>query len=457
MNTSLKKFTGLFLAVLMLLSVISVGASAADTGANASGAGSSFKFTDNQNWGTVYMHAWTSDSDLTTWPGEALTEKETNSLGETVFTVNVPDGAVGVVLNNDNGSQTTDIDNFSVKGYYTDSKKTDAEGKLIPIAWPDDGGSDDDGNDDPPEIGTLTAYLNPGDFSGYEWYAWSWNFGGPKGQWYTGTAEGSYIKFTDLCDTVIFAAFPEGNGTPDSDWTGKVGQTGDEGTVDGQLFSVTSGEDGVDTYGNPITSFSGTWEEFGGDITTEPTTDAPTDEPTGNTTDAPTDAPTNAPTDAPTGTPAENPTDAPETTPQKPGLVIPTDAPAADENENLYISAKSNLNTTGVKVKTSKNFVTVTYTLTTPAAIDDIQASVLYDSSKIELSNTYNNASSLFPVAKDTAYNLNAGVGEMSFNFSGTNGKYDFTKSGVLVNLVFAKKSGATGTAYVYGLRIPQR
>ena len=96
--------------------------------------GSSFKFTDNQKWGTVYVHAWNDSEALTTWPGDVMTEKTTNDFGEEVFTIYVPDGAIGVVLSNGNGDQTVDINDFSQEGYYTKGDR-DSSGNLYVTAW----------------------------------------------------------------------------------------------------------------------------------------------------------------------------------------------------------------------------------------------------------------------------------------------------------------------------------
>ena len=97
--------------------------------------GNTFKFTDNQKWGTVYVYVFGENGPMTgEWPGYACSDSETNGLGETVFTITVPAGAQGIVLSNGNGAQTTDITDFSAEGYYTDGTK-DGE-KFIAIPWP---------------------------------------------------------------------------------------------------------------------------------------------------------------------------------------------------------------------------------------------------------------------------------------------------------------------------------
>lgn len=128
---------------------------------------------------------------------------------------------------------------------------------------------------------------------------------------------------------------------------------------------------------------------------------------------------------------------------------VPTEPTEPDEDQYLYVSAKSNLNTTGVKVKSLGDKVTVTYTLS-GTALDDCQGKLTYDSTKLSLNSTYNTQDSMFPVATDAIYNLNAGNGKVLFNFSGVNNKYDFTTGKTLVSLVFDKVGNSVGTASVY-------
>ncbi|MCH5298892.1 MAG: starch-binding protein, partial [Ruminococcus sp.] len=107
-----------------------------------SGSSSSFKFTNNRGWSKVYAYFFDESGDLaTSWPGDLVTKFETNSLGETVYTINVPKGATGCVINNGSGEQTTDITDFSVEGYYTDGS-TNSAGHYIAIPWPGEGGGD---------------------------------------------------------------------------------------------------------------------------------------------------------------------------------------------------------------------------------------------------------------------------------------------------------------------------
>ena len=146
MKTSFKKLTAVFLAVLMVMSVFSVMAVfAADTGKTETGA-STFKFTDNQGWGSVYVYCWDENGTGIggEWPGVLGRDAEVNGFGETFFTIDVPDGAVGCVVNNGNGAQTSDITDFSVEGYYTDGTKND-KGHFNVIPWPGGSGGGEQG------------------------------------------------------------------------------------------------------------------------------------------------------------------------------------------------------------------------------------------------------------------------------------------------------------------------
>ncbi len=61
----------------------------------------------------------------------AQAETVTNDYGETQFRCYVPEGAVGVILNNGNGAQTEDITDFSHTGYWMDGTKNDAGHYLV--------------------------------------------------------------------------------------------------------------------------------------------------------------------------------------------------------------------------------------------------------------------------------------------------------------------------------------
>ena len=99
--------------------------------------GSSFKFTNNQDWSDVYAFAWNANTDplLGEWPGTQIQWAYNNESNQGVYIINVPDGAVGIVVNNATGSQTVDITDFAQEGYYTDGSK-DGSGYYYVTPWP---------------------------------------------------------------------------------------------------------------------------------------------------------------------------------------------------------------------------------------------------------------------------------------------------------------------------------
>ncbi|MER2081219.1 MAG: starch-binding protein, partial [Ruminococcus sp.] len=133
-------------------------------------AGPSFKFTDNRGWGTVYMHAWNDGGALTQWPGDVMSEKTTNDMGETVFTIHVPNGATGVVLSNGNGDQTVNITDFSQEGYYTKGYR-DGEGHLYVTSWSEPSGP------------SAKKILFTCGWGSCFLYSWNDSDGKPSGEW----------------------------------------------------------------------------------------------------------------------------------------------------------------------------------------------------------------------------------------------------------------------------------
>jgi hypothetical protein len=274
-----------------------------------------------------------------------------------------------------------------------------------------------------------TVYLSvpdPGDGSESDYYAWTWSTTDAGSAHLLSIGDSGYYEIQLEPGTgIVFVRMPAG--TPfnggEEDWNNKWNQSEDT-AYDGSNNLCTLSW--ASEYGGKMPATWSYYEEEEDDFlptsTTQPTT-------------------TELPTQTVTTTPA---TTAPVTT--APDTTEPTEN---DENVNLYVSAKSNLDTTGAKVKVNGDTVTVTYTLNS-VALDDGQATITYDSTKLSLSESNNTASSMFPVVTDAVYNLNAGTGKAMFNFSGTNGKYDFTGGKTLVQLVFNKVANAVGTASVY-------
>ncbi len=99
-----------------------------------------FKFTNTLNWKEVYLYAWNENGNVTAaWPGNKLTDFELNPYGEEVYTIKVPVGAKGIIINSSEG-QTDDITEFYPKGGYYLSDNAiirNAEGATVyvPLKW----------------------------------------------------------------------------------------------------------------------------------------------------------------------------------------------------------------------------------------------------------------------------------------------------------------------------------
>lgn len=80
------------------------------------------KFTNNNNWSTVNFYAWNSNGEplCGDWPGTALTNPSQNELYQDLYTVVIPEGAVGIIFNGD-GAQTVDITDFNHEGYWVET------------------------------------------------------------------------------------------------------------------------------------------------------------------------------------------------------------------------------------------------------------------------------------------------------------------------------------------------
>jgi hypothetical protein len=61
---------------------------------------STIYFTDNKEWGEVYIHCWTAKGDVTEWPGAKMEFAFVNGEGENVFKYELPSNAIGMVFTN---------------------------------------------------------------------------------------------------------------------------------------------------------------------------------------------------------------------------------------------------------------------------------------------------------------------------------------------------------------------
>ncbi len=67
-------------------------------------------FANSRNWsGNIYCYYWSdSNTNMTTWPGEAMTYSSTNGSGQKIYTFDVPENA-GYLIFSNSSSQTVDI------------------------------------------------------------------------------------------------------------------------------------------------------------------------------------------------------------------------------------------------------------------------------------------------------------------------------------------------------------
>ena len=81
---------------------------------------SSKKILFTCNWGTCNVYSWNDDGGKPSgeWPGSQVTETTTNDMGEKQFVAYIPADATHIIFNDGNGTQTVNINNLNVTGYY---------------------------------------------------------------------------------------------------------------------------------------------------------------------------------------------------------------------------------------------------------------------------------------------------------------------------------------------------
>ena len=97
------------------------------------------KFTDNKNWGNVYVYAWNSETGETNaqWPGAVMSYQSTNSYGQTVYKAELNTKFDMVIFTTASGSpQTQDIVwDYTANGYWiTEQKAKNSMGVEVCIA-----------------------------------------------------------------------------------------------------------------------------------------------------------------------------------------------------------------------------------------------------------------------------------------------------------------------------------
>lgn len=98
--------------------------------------GNTMLFTNTKGWSAVKVHAWNGEGNLTEWPGVDAPYYGKNSNNEDQYVIAVPAGATGIVINNGNGQQSSDITDFNKEGYYLSGDVYDSN-KYWADSWGD--------------------------------------------------------------------------------------------------------------------------------------------------------------------------------------------------------------------------------------------------------------------------------------------------------------------------------
>ena len=171
----------------------------------------SFLLTDNFGWGTAYVYAWDASGTPLNgeWPGASQAETITNSYGETQFRCYIPEGAVGVILNNGAGAQTEDITDFTYDGYWMDGTQNDL-GHYTVIGWNEDGTGNDGGTHGGSEDQSNGSFLLTDNFGWGAAYVYAWDAEGNalNGAW-PGASQAETIT-NDYGQTQFRCYIPEG-------------------------------------------------------------------------------------------------------------------------------------------------------------------------------------------------------------------------------------------------------
>ncbi|MBQ1586191.1 MAG: starch-binding protein, partial [Ruminococcus sp.] len=196
--------------------------------------GQTVKFSNNQKWGSVYVHAWSSDgTPLTQWPGIQMTNIGDNGMNEGVdnYEATIPAGTAGICFTaGENGPQTSDVTDLSAEGWYTDGSK-DGEGKFIAIPWGSEGGGSQGGGEQGGDSSRTVKFTNNLGWSSV--YVHYWTDGGSSSEW-------PGIQMTDIGENGYDADVHNFEASIPSDAAGIVFTAGTDGpqTTDVTDFSA---------------------------------------------------------------------------------------------------------------------------------------------------------------------------------------------------------------------------
>jgi len=232
---STKKFVSLVLAVMMVLSCVAVGVSAASTVKVA--------FTNNKGWNQVGVYAWDTNGNalLGDWPGTRLTNPTQNDFGEDVYVAEIPSNASNIIFNDNtaNGAQTADIDfDGQSKGYYPNTQ--DGSGHWVCGTWawtPDDQGQGQGQQGTTVQGTTATVdttntktvyFTNNKGWSDVKAYAWNAQDAALLGEWPGTSATKAYTN--DFGEDVYKVTLPAA--AVGVVFNGNGGQSNDKQTAD---------------------------------------------------------------------------------------------------------------------------------------------------------------------------------------------------------------------------------
>lgn len=93
-------------------------------------------FTNSHNWqGTISCYYWSdSNKAMTSWPGEAMENAGTNTFGQTLYTMEIPEDAAYVIFTN-GSAQTVDIPYVGGEQKFYPLTETDSQGHFNVSLW----------------------------------------------------------------------------------------------------------------------------------------------------------------------------------------------------------------------------------------------------------------------------------------------------------------------------------
>ena len=457
-----KRIVSIALSLCLLIScftALSITASAAETDKTQTGGQTISVDVSNCDTPDVptswYIWTWPDGSDghLVSGHGEDAYNVYFDDCENNVLVVRCP---WGETPNQDWSNVWNQSDDMTIQGSHATVYWGDGEGAHLRVEW--GGGSDNSGNNDNnnsgwednnnsgwednnnsgwddnnnsgwSDSGSGTVYLNPGDASGAgEWYVWTWGSSG-VGTAVAGSQSGGKYSFSGVSDNVIFLSTT--GGAPDETWSNVIMQTEDLYLQDGGTYSISGTIQSVDGLsGEPKTKYGGSWSDgsssYNDDTNYNPDPYIPSPDPY-----------------IPSPDPYVNPDPyIPSVQPYYPS----TDNSSSSSTKSAgKLTADFMVNGETVNSKEIKgNEIVLTYTLNNNDPLVDAQATINYDSSKLEIS------SWKFPVIDASVIdNITATSSSACFNFSSPVRPYSFKNGGVLVEVKFKVKSGASGNAYV--------